>query len=151
MIRHLVVAALAIAVASAPALAAPKTLACLDEAHLDWTAEPPVLLATGGQGDDELGGNTIHLNPVTGEWHLEVEGSAALVNDGGTFVVGHGASLDKWSDQWVGVDGYSVLRIRGGEPPWRFVFVSRDQGVVVGACTEPAEPFLLLRGGDGPL
>jgi hypothetical protein len=149
--RIILAPALLCAMVGGAGAAVPTTLACVNEAHLNWTDTPPALIAVEDALNGDIGGSIIHLDPTTGEWHLEVEGSAALVNDGGTFEVGHGASLERYSHEWVGVDGDTVLRIRGGDAPWRFVLVSRDQGIMLGTCTEPAEPFLLLRGGDGPL
>jgi hypothetical protein len=128
-----------------PALAAPATLACAGNAHLNWRATAPVLVETGDAADDLDRGPIVHLSPSSGEWYLEQPGSAALTVGGGTFEVRRPSDFTAHYEEWVGIDHDTVLRISGGGPaPLRFVFISRDYSLIMGECIEPAETFIFL-------
>ena len=136
--------AAALAVAGTPALAAPATLACAGDHDVRWGTEAPQVTAI--EDDAEFGRPIIHLAPASGEWFLEVPGSRALTNDGGTFTIVHESGFGAYYDEWVGTDHDTMLRIwGGGSMPLRFLFVSRDASITLGECTEPDEPVLFLR------
>ena len=139
----LCVAAMAGAIEGARA-AAPATLDCVETHGLNWRIETPELVAS--SDEDELGSTTVHLDPATGEWFLSVAGSAALTQGGGTFEVKSPSEFAAYHHEWVGIDGDTVLRIwGGGDAPLRFVLLSGRAGLVMGACAEPAEPFIFLQ------
>jgi hypothetical protein len=124
------------------ALAAPATLSCTTEIGINWWVKDPQII---GMGDEDLGSPIVHLNPADGEWHLEVPGSRALVNDGGRFEIVRTSEFGAYYHEWVGIDHGTMLRIRGGgDAPMRFLFVDGDWGPVIGACVEPDETFILL-------
>lgn len=120
--------------------AAPATLTCVDSGTFDLRAAPSRTTS-----DDEIGHDLIHVDPATGEWFLQVPGSRALTNGGGTFEVLRESAFERYYDEWVGIDHDTMLRIRGGgDLALSFVFVSHRDGYFSGTCSEPDEPFLLL-------
>lgn len=132
-------------VLAVPASAAPVALACTAEHGMSWQAGTPELVA---MADDEnsIGGPPVfHVDPNDGEWFLEIPGSSALTSDGGTFEIVRASAFERYNDEWVGLDQDTMLRVRGGEEPYPFLFVSRDFSVVTGTCVAPEKPFLLLQ------
>jgi hypothetical protein len=126
--------------------AAPTTLDCTSDESLNWRVEAPQLASMDDGGDRIGDAPIVHLDPASGEWHLEVPGARALTVGGGTFEIVRGADFAAYHQEWVGVDHDTMLRIwGGGETDLRFLFVSDGYGVVLGTCTEPDEPFLFLR------
>ncbi len=132
--------------AASPAYAAPATLACTANAHLNWRAAEPVLVETAPDADELERGPIIHLSPQSGEWFLEQPGAASLTSGGGTFEVRRESDFSAYYQEWVGVDQADTLRIvGGGDAPMRFAFLSRDYSFIVGTCVEPDEAFIFLR------
>ncbi len=121
--------------------APPATLACTAASFLNWWAETPELIA---HGEDEFGAPVFHLAPASGEWFLSNPGSAALTSDGGQFSILRSSEFVAQWDEWVGIEGDSMMRVSGDADRMRFVYLSRDQGAVFGACIEPDERFIFF-------
>lgn len=144
--RTFFAATLVLAGATGTASAMPETLSCASATSLNWQSDPPVLLAA---SSEEFAGPIVHLDPSSGEWYLEVPGSAALTHGGGTFDILRPSEFAAYWHEWVGAQEDTMLRISGGgDAPFRFVFVGPKQGVLAGSCIEPAEPFVFLRSGS---
>lgn len=150
MIRTITCAAAALAALTGHAHAGPKTLTCTMESWVNWRAGAPELVTDAADAESGLGAPMIHLDPREGRWFLEVPGSAALTNGGGTFAIVRASEFDRYYAEWVGVDHDDMLRIRGDKPPYPFVFVSNEYATVFGTCVEPEKAFILL-GKRGPL
>ena len=133
----------ALALSASPALAAPSTLTCTAFGHFNWWSGEQQVYPL-GDAESEMGSTLFHVDPASGEWYRQMTGAASLTQDGGIFAI-TGESQWRWHDHWVGVDGASLLRIQGGDAPYRFLMVDRDGGVYAGTCTEPDEPFIFLR------
>jgi hypothetical protein len=88
---------------------------------------------------------TIHLDTVSGEWYLSNAYSAALVVGGGDFTILHDGA--DYPFRWIGIDdgGATQLRIDAHVSSNPFVFLGHDSALYTGRCSEPDEPFLLLR------
>lgn len=135
-------AILPLALLPAPAHAeTPGTLTCVETHAVNWQVDAPVLITAEPRA--EFGPASIHLNPTSGIWYFSVAGSAALTQGGGTFAV-HEPGFSAWYDEWVGLDGTAVLRIRGNTEPFRFILLSDREGLLMGTCTEPETPFIFL-------
>lgn len=121
----------------------PGPLTCTGEMAANWRAEAPEMAA---YEPHDASGVLVHLDPGSGRWFLQIAGGKALASGGGTFEVRR-EGLERWFDEWVGVDGDAMLRIWGGAHlPFRFVFLSADHALVIGTCVRPEEPFVFLRG-----
>jgi len=132
--------------AASPAVAAPATLACTANAHLNWRAAEPVLVETAPDADELDRGPIIHLSPSSGKWFLEQPGAASLTSGGGTFEVRRESDFSAYHEEWVGIDHETMLRITGGgTAPLYFTFVSRDYSLIFGDCAEREEAFIFLR------
>lgn len=145
MVRSVVLLAVVLGAIGTAEAAVPATLACTAGSSLNWRAEAPELIPH--RDDDEFGGPVIHLAPASGEWYLSIPGSAALTSDGGTFDVVRNSGFAAYHEEWVGMDGDSMLRIYGYAERMRFIFLSGDRGAVFGTCSEPDEPFIFLSRG----
>jgi hypothetical protein len=144
MARHLPGALFAISVLmAAPALAGPATLTCTAEHAMGWQGETPNLVRLDDSVEEIGGPPMVHLDPKGGEWFLQLPGSRALTNGGGTFKIIVTSTFEHYYEEWVGIDYDTMLRIQGGAP-YRFLFVSRDFAVLSGTCVAPEKPFLLL-------
>lgn len=137
-----------LALAAGPALAVPATLTCTAFGHLNWWSGKPRLFAL-GDARSEAGSTLFHLDPASGEWYRQLTGAASLTMGGGTFDIVRESEW-RWYDAWVGVDGASMLRIRGGDEPLAFLMVDADGGVFSGTCVTPEEPFFYFREYDLP-
>lgn len=126
-------------VAAAPLTAReplPKILACAVTANANWVAAS----FASAPGD-----TAIHLDTVSGEWHLANARAAALTVDSGDFeIVWDGTDHPAY---WLGLDdrGATQMRIDFHQPGLPFLFVGHDNALFAGRCVEPGEPFIFLR------